>query len=83
MSRKQKKSKAVPIVLVIFLLFAAIAAGLFLVRPMLLDPIEQTAKAEFDRTTAEVQQRNQDIMAEYRATILELENSKDEERKRQ
>ncbi len=74
MSRKQKKSKAVPIVLVIFLLFAAIAAGLFLVRPMLLDPIEQTAKAEFDRATAEVQQRNQDIMAEYRATILELEN---------
>ena len=46
MSRKRKKSKAVPVVLIITLLVAALAAGCFLVKPLLTDPIRKAATDE-------------------------------------
>ena len=76
MSRKQKKSKAVPIVLLVFLLFAALAVGCFLVPKLVLDPIETASTKEFRKLEDEVNARNAQALAEYEQTIqmLELEN---------
>ena len=43
MSRKRKKSKAVPVVLVITILVAALAVGCFLIKPMITDPLRKTS----------------------------------------
>ena len=74
MSRNRKKSKAVPIVLVLALIIAALAAGCFLYRPMVTDPIRKAATTDLQKRQAEVAQRNQETEAAYRAAILELEN---------
>ena len=74
MSRKKKKSKAVPVVLVVALIVAALAAGCFLYRPMVTDPLRKASAADLARRQSEVQQRNQETEAAYRAAILDLEN---------
>ena len=76
MSRKRKKSKAVPVVLVIALLAAALAAGCFLLRPMVTDPIRKASAANLEKQQQEVAQQNQLIMAEYNETIEELQNER-------
>lgn len=76
MSRKRKKSKAVPVVLIITLLVAALAAGCFLVKPLLTDPIRKAATDELAKKQDQVAQENQQIMAEYSAAIQELKNQK-------
>ena len=43
MSRQRKKSKAVPVVLVITILVAALAVGCFLVKPMITDPLRKSS----------------------------------------
>ena len=78
MSRKRKKSKAVPVVLVITLLAAALAVGCFLVKPMVTDPIRKSSAEELARQQEEVAQRNREIQAEYDAAILELQNQRAE-----
>ena len=79
MSRKRKKSKAVPVVLIITILVAALAAGCFLIKPLLTDPLRKASAEDFEKKKAEVTQQNQQIMAEYNAAILELQNQKDEQ----
>ncbi len=79
MSRKRKKSKAVPVVLIITLLVAALAAGCFLVKPLLTDPIRKAATDDLAKKQAEVAQENQQIMADYSAAIRELENQRNVE----
>ena len=76
MSRKRKKSKAVPVVLVITLLVAALAAGCFLLKPLVTDPIRKSSAADFAKQQENVARENQEIMAQYNATILELQNQK-------
>ena len=76
MSRKRKKSKAVPVVLIITLLVAALAAGCFLVKPLLTDPIRKAATDDFAKQQEQVALENQQIMAEYSAAIQELKNQK-------
>ena len=74
MSRKRKKSKAVPVVLVITVLVAALAVGCFLIKPMITDPLRKTSAENLAKQQNEVIQQNQQIMAEYNAAILELES---------
>ncbi len=74
MSRKRKKSKAVPVVLVITLLVAALAVGCFLIKPLVTDPLRNASADNLAKQQNEVIQQNQQIMAEYNAAILELEN---------
>ena len=79
MSRKRKKSKAVPVVLVITLLAAALAAGCFLVKPLLTDPIRKASTADLEKRQAQVAQENQQIMADYTAAIQDLQNQRNKD----
>ena len=74
MSRKRKKSKAVPVVLIITILAAALAAGCFLVKPMVTDPLRKASAESLAKQQNEINQKNQEILAEYNATILDLQN---------
>ena len=74
MSRKRKKSKAVPVVLIITILVAALAAGCFLFKPMVTDPLRKASAEDLTKRQNEVAQQNQQIMAEYNAAVLELQN---------
>ena len=77
MSRKRKKSKAVPVVLIITILVAALAAGCFLVKPLVTDPIRKASAADLAKKQAEVTKQNEEIMAEYYAAIEDLKNEHD------
>ncbi len=76
MSRKRKKSKAVPVVLIITILAAALAVGCFLVRPLVTDPLRKASADDLAKRQAEVARQNQEIQAEYEATILDLQNQR-------
>ena len=76
MSRQRKKSKAVPIVLVVFVVMAALAAACFLLKPMVTDPLRKASADNLAKQQADVVRQNQEIQAEYEATILELQNQK-------
>lgn len=76
MSRQRKKSKAVPVVLIITVLVAALAAGCFLLKPLVTDPIRKASAADFAKKQDAVAKENQQIMAEYQAAILELQNER-------
>ena len=76
MSRQRKKSKAVPVVLIITILVAALAAGCFLLKPLVTDPIRKASAADFAKKQDAVTKENQQIMAEYQAAILELQNER-------
>ena len=60
MSNNRKKSKAVPVVLVIMLLVAALAVGGFLLKPVVTDPIRQAASQDYEAQLAEVDKQNQE-----------------------
>ncbi len=77
MSRKRKKSKAVPVVLLITVLVAALAAGCFLLKPLVTDPIRKASAASLAKQQSEVAGRNQQIMAEYNAAIQELKRQRE------
>ena len=65
MSNNRKKSKAVPVVLVIMLLVAALAAGSFLLKPVVTDPIRQAASKDYEAQLAEVDKQNQESQQKY------------------
>ena len=77
MSRQRKKSKAVPVVLVITILVAALAVGCFLVKPMITDPLRKSSADNLVKQQNEAVAQNQEIMAEYNAAILELQNQRE------
>ena len=77
MSRQRKKSKAVPVVLVITILVAALAIGCFLVKPMITDPLRKSSADNLVKQQNEAVAQNQEIMAEYNAAILELQNERE------
>ena len=72
MSRNQKKSKAVPIVMIVTLLVAALAVGCFLLKPMITDPIKKAATEDMNRQRADIDRQNADLDAAYQAELLEL-----------
>ncbi len=75
MSRR-KKSKAVPVVLLITVLAAALAVGCFLVRPMITDPLRKASEADLKKQQEEVARQNEEIQAKYEAEIRELKSQK-------
>ena len=58
MSRNRKKSKAVPVVLIIAVLFAALAAACFLFKDMVTDPMRADARADREREATAIATRN-------------------------
>ena len=73
MSRSRKKSKAVPVVTVIFILVAALCAACFLF-PQYVAKQEESAAADLERRQEEVIARNQEVEATYAARLAEMEN---------
>ena len=71
---KKKKSKAVPVVLILTVLVAALAAGCFLLKPLVTDPMRKASATELAKKQSETEAKNRQIQAEYDATILELQN---------
>ena len=70
----RKKSKAVPVVLVITLLVAALAACGFLLRPVITDPIRQTAAKEMAEQYAAVDKQNEENQQAYQQSLIDLRN---------
>ena len=71
---RTKKSKAVPVVLVLTILIAALAVLCFLINPLVIQPKKDAiAKANADAKAA-VEERNRQAEAEYKARIAELES---------
>ena len=70
----RKKSKAVPVVLVITLLVAALAACGFLLRPIVTDPIRQTAAKEMAEQYAAVDKQNEENQQAYQQSLIDLRN---------
>ncbi len=69
MSKKRKKSKAVPVVIVLTVLLAALCIGCFYAGTML-----ETRRAEIlSRAQAEVEERNAQARQEYAAAMAEFE----------
>ena len=65
MTRNKKKSKAVPVILVLTILLAALAVGCFLIRPMWLDRMNSDAKTEMEKQIAEIDEQNAAIQRAY------------------
>ena len=71
---RTKKSKAVPVVVILTILVAALAVVCFLINPLVIQPQKDAiAKANAD-AKAEVEERNRQAEAEYKARISELES---------
>ena len=74
MSRSKKKSKAVPIVIVLTLLIAALAAVCFLINPLVIQPRRDAIAKANEEARAAVEERNREAEAQYKARISELES---------
>ena len=71
---RQKKSKAVPVVIFLTILIAALAVLCFLIKPLVIEPQKAAiAKANADAKAA-VEERNKKAEAEYKALIAEMES---------
>ncbi len=71
---RTKKSKAVPIVLVLTVLIAALAVLCFLINPLVIQPQKDAIAKANEEARAEVEERNRQSEAEYKALIAELES---------
>lgn len=71
---RPKKSKAVPIVLALTILLAALAVICFLINPLVIQPQKDAIAKANQEAKAEVEERNRQAEAEYKARIAELEN---------
>ena len=71
---KPKKSKAVPIVAVLTFLIAALAVVCFLINPLVIQPQKEAIAKANQEARAEVEQRNREAEAAYKARISELES---------
>ncbi len=71
MSRNRKKSKAVPVVLIITVLFAALAVAGFLFKSVVTDPMRKDAEAERDQLEVAIATRN----AERQQAFEELQRA--------
>ena len=71
---RTKKSKAVPVVLVLTILIAALAVLCFLINPLVIQPKKDAIAKANEEARAEVEARNKQSEAEYKALIAELES---------
>ena len=71
---RTKKSKAVPIVAVLAFLIAALAVVCFLINPLVIEPQREAIAKANEEAKAEVEERNRQAEAEYKALIAELES---------
>ena len=70
---RTKKSKAVPVVIVLTILIAALAILCFLIKPLVIEPQKDAlAKANADARAA-VEERNRQAEVQYQAKLAELE----------
>ena len=74
LSRKRKKSKAVPVVIILTVLVAALCVGCFLIKPLVIDPQRATVQKANAEAREAVEEKNREILAEYQARLAELEN---------
>ena len=71
---RAKKSKAVPVVLVLTILIAALAAACFLINPLFIQPRRDAIAKANQEMKAAAEEKNRQAEAEYKARIAELEN---------
>ena len=71
---RTKKSKAVPIVAVLTFLIAALAVVCFLINPLVIQPQKEAIAKANEEARAEVEERNREAEAAYKARISELES---------
>ena len=70
---RTKKSKAVPVVIVLTILIAALAILCFLIKPLVIEPQKAAIAKSNAEAKAAVEERNKQAEAEYKALIAELE----------
>ncbi len=70
---RAKKSKAVPIVLVITILLAALAVVCFLINPLVIQPKKDAIAKAYDEAKAAVEEHNKQIDIEYQLKLSEAE----------
>jgi len=71
---RTKKSKSVLIVAVLAVLIAALAVACFLVKPLVTEPERKAFDKAYEDAVAEVEARNREAEAQYKARISELES---------
>ena len=71
---RTKKSKAVPIVMVLTLLIIAAAVVCFLIKPLVIEPQREAIRKANEAARAEVENRNKEAEAKYASAIAELES---------
>ena len=71
---RTKKSKAVPVVLVLTVLIAALAIACFLINPLFIQPQRDAIAKANQEMKAAAEEKNRKAEAEYKARIAELEN---------
>ena len=70
---RTKKSKAVPVVIVLTILIAALAVLCFLIKPLVIEPQKEAIAKANAEARAAVEERNKQAETEYKALIAELE----------
>ena len=71
---RTKKSKAVPVVLILTILITALAVVCFLINPLVIQPRRDAIQKANEEAKAAAEQRNLQAEAEYKARIAELES---------
>ena len=70
---RAKKSKAVPIVLVITILLAVLAVVCFLINPLVIQPKKDAIAKAYDEAKAAVEEHNKQIDIEYQLKLSEVQ----------
>lgn len=70
---RTKKSKAVPVVIILTILIAALAVLCFLIKPLVIEPQKEAIAKANAEAKAAVEERNKQAEAEYKALLAELE----------
>lgn len=70
---RTKKSKAVPIVLVITILLAVLAVVCFLINPLVIQPKKDAIAKAYDEAKAAVEEHNKQIDIEYQLKLSEVQ----------
>ena len=71
---RTKKSKAVPVVVILTILVAALAVVCFLINPLVIQPQKDAIAKANREAKAAVEEKNRQAEAEYQARIAELES---------
>ena len=78
MSRQKKKSKAVPVVLIITILVAVLGIGSLLVPKLVTDPVRTAAQENYEAQVKEIEEANAKAQKEYDDAMDLINNPPDE-----